>query len=133
MLRALEIGDRAGIAIAVACAAHCLVAPAFAASIQVAGTLASDQAEWMFLGSSLVVSGVTVVASCMRGVARRAVLIAFLTGAGLLLVGRLGGSRAETIELPLVALGAGTIVAAHLLNLFQCRCRKGNTSCVAIE
>jgi hypothetical protein len=133
MLRALEIGDRAGIAIALTCAAHCLVAPAVAASIQVAGVLASDQAEWMFLGSSIAVSGVTVAVSCLRGVARGAVVGALVAGAGVLLVARLGGSWAETIEQPLVALGAGTIVAAHLLNLFQCRCRKGNTSCVAIE
>jgi hypothetical protein len=133
MLRALEIGDRAGIAIALTCAAHCLVAPVVAASLQVAGGLASDQAEWIFLSSSIAVSGLTIGVRCLHGAVRRTVVGAFVVGAGLLLVARLGGSWAETIERPLMALGTGTVVAAHLLNLFQCRCRKGNTSCVAIE
>jgi len=41
MTRSLEMGDRTGIVVAVACAIHCLAAPALAASMQMAGVLVS--------------------------------------------------------------------------------------------
>jgi hypothetical protein len=54
-------------------------------------------------------------------------------GATLLLCARVGFASAEHIEQPLVLGGAGMIVAAHLINLFTCRCREEGPSCVAAE
>jgi hypothetical protein len=127
------MGDRAGIAVAVACAIHCVAVPLVGASIQVAGAFASDRTELLFLTSSLLVSGTTVLANCLRRGPRRAVWAAFVVGASLLLYARVGFASAEHIEQPLVLGGAGMIVAAHVMNLFNCRCRAESPSCVAAE
>jgi hypothetical protein len=127
------MGDRAGIAVALACALHCVAAPLVGASMQVAGTLASERTELLFLTSSLLVSGTTVFANCLRRGPRRAVWGAFVVGASLLLCARVGFAPAEHIEQPLVLGGAGMIVAAHVMNLFNCRCREEGPSCVAAE
>jgi hypothetical protein len=129
----MEIGDRAGIAVAFVCALHCVAAPLAGASVQVAGTLASERTELLFLASSLLISGTMVLANCLRRGARRAVWGAFGVGASLLLCARVGLAFAERIEQPLVLAGAGMIVAAHVMNLFNCRCREEGPSCVAAE
>jgi hypothetical protein len=130
VIRSIETGDRAGIAVAVACAFHCLAVPLFGASIQVLGAFASERTELLFLTSSLLVSGTTVLASCLRRGARRAVWRAFAVGASLLLCARVGFAWAERIEQPLVLGGAGMIVVAHCINLFNCRCSEEGPSCV---
>jgi hypothetical protein len=127
------MGDRAGIAVALVCALHCVAVPLVGASVQVAGTLASERTELLFLTSSLLISGTTVLANCLRRGARRAVWGAFVVGASLLLYARVGVASAEYIEQPLVLGGAGMIVAAHVMNLFNCRCREEGPSCVAAE
>jgi hypothetical protein len=130
--RSLDLGDRAGIAVAVACALHCLTAPILATSLQIAGIVASEQTELAFLGSSLLISGTTVVANCLRRRARAVVWVTFVVGASLL-AARIGGDWAEPLEAPLVVGGAGMIVAAHVINLANCRCRKGGPICVETE
>jgi hypothetical protein len=124
------MGDRAGIAVAFACALHCVAAPLLVTSVQVAAAFASERTELAFLGASLLISGTTVVANCLRRSARSAVWATFAAGAGLLLAARSGAARIDAVEQPLVIVGAGTIVAAHLINLFNCRCRKDRPVCV---
>jgi hypothetical protein len=127
------MGDRAGIAVALACALHCIAAPLVGASMQVAGAFASERSELPFLTSSLLVSGTTVLMNCLRRGPRRPVWGALVVGASLLLCARAGLVWTERLEQPLVVAGAATIVAAHLLNLFNCRCREEGPSCVAAE
>jgi hypothetical protein len=133
VIQSIDMGDRAGIAVAVACALHCVAAPILGTTVQVTGALASERTELVFLGSSLLISGTTVVANCLRRRARAAVCGTFVVGATLLLAARSGIAWAEPVEQPLVAGGAGLIVAAHVLNLFNCRCRRQASSCVGAE
>jgi hypothetical protein len=132
MIRSQEMGDSTGIAVAVACALHCLAAPILGAALPMAGVLVSEQAELAFLGSSLFISGTTVVATC-RNRGRLSVWGAFLVGAGLLMAAGSGIEWSEPIEASLVVGGAGMIVAAHVMNIRQCRCRDDGPSCVATE
>ena len=125
------MGDRAGIALAAACALHCIATPMLAASIQVAGVFASERTELMFLASSLLISGTTMLANCLRRRARGVVWASFVVGASLLISARSGVEWAELMEQPLVVAGAGLIVMAHVANLFYCRCSKEEPSCVA--
>jgi hypothetical protein len=127
------MADRAGIAIAVACALHCMATPILAASIQVIGAFASERAELGFLASSLLISGTTVVVNCVRRGPRAVVGGTFVVGASLLVAARVGVDWAEPIEQRLVIAGATMIVAAHVVNLFNCRCRKEGPSCVTTE
>jgi hypothetical protein len=129
----IHVGDRAGIAVAVACAVHCLAAPLLAASVQLAGVVGSEHTEIAFLASSLLISGATVVASCLRHGARRAVWLAFVPGAGLLLCARLAEGLTRPVEQGLVAVGAGLIITAHGINLIACRCAGKDQSCAAID
>jgi hypothetical protein len=128
--RSLELADTAGIAVSVACAVHCLAAPILGASLQIAGALAFDRTELAFVGASLLISGTTVVANCLRRDGRVAVWGTFVVGAGLLVAARSGIAWVERFEPPLVFGGAGMIVAAHVINLRNCRCRKEGPSCV---
>jgi hypothetical protein len=100
------------------------------ASLQIAGAGVSERAELAFLGSSLLISGTTVVASCLRRGTRAAVWGTFVAGAGLLVAARSGIARAEPLEPLLVIGGAGMIVGAHVISLCSCRCRKEGSSCV---
>jgi MerC mercury resistance protein len=130
----LETGDRAGIAVAIACAIHCVAAPVLAASVQVAALFASERTELLFLSFSLLVSGVTFGASCLRRGTREWRLICglFGLGSGFLLVTRIGWGWTEPLEQPLVLAGATLIVAAHLFNVSSCRCTE-ERSCAAID
>jgi hypothetical protein len=76
VIRSIEtgVGDRAGIAVAVACMSQCMAVPIFGTSIQIAAVFASERTELAFLGSSLLISGTTVVANCFRQGARGPVL-----------------------------------------------------------
>jgi hypothetical protein len=132
MIRSQEMGDSTGIAVAVACALHCLAAPILGAALPMAGVLVSDRAELAFLGSSLLISGTTVVATCRRQ-GSPAVWGAFLVGAALLVAGGSGTEWSELLEASLVVGGAGLIVAAHVMNIRQCRCRDDRPSCVATD
>jgi hypothetical protein len=132
MIRAQELGDSTGISVAVACALHCLAAPILGAALPMARVLVSEQAELAFLGSSLLISGTTVVATCRRR-GSLAVWGAFLVGAGLLVAGGSVIEWSEPIEASLVVGGAGMIVAAHAMNIRQCQCRDDGPSCVATE
>jgi hypothetical protein len=133
VVRSVELGDRAGIAVAVVCAFHCVAAPILGASLQIAGVFASERAELAFLGSSLLISGTTILANCLRRDARAAVWGSFLVGAGLLVAARSGVAWAERLEHPLVFAGAGMIVAAHVMSLRNCRCKTDGPSCVGAE
>src|ERR671911_1120631 len=106
------MGDRAGIALAAACALHCIATPMLAASIQVAGVFASERTELAFLASSLLISGTTMLANCLRRGARVVVWASFAAGASLLVSARSGVEWAERMEQPLVIAGAGLIVTA---------------------
>lgn len=130
MIRTLELGDRAGIAVAAACALHCLAAPVLGTSLQIAGVLLSEGAELAFLSTSLLVSGTTVLATCLRRGGRAAVWATFLVGAALLVSARSGTAWAERLEPALVFGGAGLVAAAHVVNLRHCRCRTEERSCV---
>jgi hypothetical protein len=57
-------------------------------------------------------------------------LATIAAGAGLLLAAGSGVAWVAAVEQPLVIAGAGMIAAAHLINLFNCRCRKGAAACV---
>ena len=122
--------DRAGIALAAACALHCIATPMLAASLQVAGVFTSERTELVFLASSLLISGTTILATCLRRGARGVVWASFVVGASLLISARSGVEWAELMEQPLVLAGAGLIVMAHVANLFYCRCSKEEPSCV---
>jgi hypothetical protein len=130
MIRTLEAGDRAGIALAVACALHCLMTPVLATSLQIAGVIASERTEFAFLGVSLLISGMTVVVNCLRRRASAVVWATFVVGAALLLSTRVSSAWAEPFERPLVVVGAGMIVVAHVINLVNCHCRKEGPTCV---
>jgi hypothetical protein len=127
VIQSIEMGDRAGIAVAVACAFHCVAAPILGTSIQIAGAFASEGAELAFLGSSLLISGTTVVANCLRHSVRGAVWRTFVVGAALLLVARSGVAWAEMLEQPLVIGGAGMIVAAALRQPVQLLVQEGGS------
>jgi hypothetical protein len=130
MIRSLDLGDRAGIVVAVACALHCVTAPMLGTSLQLAGVLASERTDFVFLGFSLLISGATVLANCLRRRTRALVWCAFAAGASLLLAARIESAWAEVLETPLVVGGAGMIVAAHVVNLIHCRCRKDGPTCM---
>jgi hypothetical protein len=108
--------------------------PVLAASLQVAALFASERTELMFLSSSLLVSGVTFGASCLRRGTPgwRLICALFALGAGLLLASRAGRDWTEPFEQTLVIAGAAFIVAAHVVNLISCRCAE-ERSCAAIE
>jgi hypothetical protein len=131
MIRAIELGDRAGIVAAVACAIHCLLLPLIATSVQASNVFAPERTEFVVLAASLLISGATVVASRARRDARVAVWSTFAAGAGVLISARLGASG--SIEQALVTAGAGLVVAAHVINLSSCRCRKDAPSCAIAE
>jgi hypothetical protein len=127
MTRASQAGDRAGIALAAACALHCLAAPLLAVSVQ--AVAAAERTELMVLTSSLVLSGSVVAAHCLRRGARRAVWGAFVSGA-VLLCAPIVLAVPEPIEPVVGVAGSGLIVVAHALRLAGCRCRKEGPRCV---
>jgi hypothetical protein len=132
MLRTTDAGDRAGIGLAIACAVHCVAAPIVAASFQAAAALVSERTELLFLSASLVVSGATITTNCVVRRGRPATLVLFTLGAMTLMVARGSLVPAESERL-LVLGGAGTIVAAHILNLLTCRCADEGSTCAAVE
>jgi hypothetical protein len=133
VIRTLDSGDPAGIAVAAGCALHCLAAPILGATLPIAEVVASERTELVLLGSSLLISGTTVVASCLRRRARPVVWRTFAIGASLLLTAKIGSERVEPFELLLVVGGAGMIVTTHVINLVYCRCREEGPPCVEIE
>jgi hypothetical protein len=130
--KSIEIGDRAGIVVAVVCAVHCLAAPLFAASLPLAGMFTSERTELAFVISSFLISGATVAASCLRRGARRAVWVAFLAGAIVILSARLVAGLTLPVEQGLVMAGATLTVAAHSINLLRCRCTLSDKRCASI-
>jgi hypothetical protein len=131
MIRSIEIGDRAGIVAAVACAVHCSVLPIAATSIQLGNVLLSEQTELVVLAASLLISGTAIVASCVRRGLCVVVGGTFSIAVGLFLAARL--ELAAPFEQPLVMAAAGLIVATHVINLARCPCRKDRPSCVTAE
>jgi hypothetical protein len=131
MVRSVAMGDRIGIALAVVCAAHCVAAPVLAASLQLAGALGSESTELLFITSSLLISGMTIVTACAQGRCRLLAASAFLAGACCLIAPRLDLAWVEAVEHPLIVAGAGLIVVAHLVNLSNCRCDEEGATCAA--
>jgi hypothetical protein len=131
MLRSRPFGDRAGIALAVLCATHCVAVPVLAASLPLAAGFASESTELLFLTSSLLMSGAAIGIACAEGRCRLLTGAAFVAGAGCLIAARLDVAWAEAMERPLVLAGAGLIVAAHFINLSNCRCDGEGAKCRA--
>jgi hypothetical protein len=125
--------DRAAIAGAAFCAAHCLLAPIIASWTQVAHGFASEQAEHVLLTGSLVMSGTVLVGSCLRRRARRGAVGAFLLGASLLVWVRSSAAWTEPVEQLLVTAGAAMIVVAHVINLRCCTCQEEGPRCATVE
>jgi hypothetical protein len=127
MVRALQIGDRAGIALAAACGLHCLATPLLALSMQ--AIAAAERTELALLASSLVLSGTLVTGHCLRRGASRTVLGAFLAGIVLLCL-PFALAVPEHVEPVVGVAGSGLLVAAHMLRLVSCRCGKEGAVCV---
>jgi hypothetical protein len=77
----LDRGDHAGTLLAAVCALHCLAAPLLATYFHAGGAVTSERAELALVASSLLVSGVTILAGCLRRTTRRIVWAAFLSSA----------------------------------------------------
>lgn len=109
---------------ALACALHCLAVPMLGATLQFAGVLASERTESAFLGTSLLISGTTVLVHCLRRRTSAAVWGTFAAGAAILIATRLERAWMEPFELPLVLSGAAMIVTGHVINLINGRCQR---------
>jgi hypothetical protein len=93
---------------------------------------AVERTELTLLMLSLVLSATTVAVHCLRGGARVVVWGAFVCGAAL--VGAPLALDVPKLIEPVVRLtGAGMIVAAHVINLVNCRCRGEGASCAEAE
>jgi hypothetical protein len=115
MTRVLQLGDRTGIAVAAACALHCLATPVLALSILTAAT--AERTERALLVASLLLSGTVVATHCLRG------------GAALLVTPFVLGVP-EPIEPVVGVAGSLLIVAAHVIRLAACGCSKEGPVCV---
>jgi hypothetical protein len=126
--RSLTLGDGAGIGAATACAIHCVATPWLVSAMPLLGlALGGSGMEVALLCASLAISGSALTTgrvercdTCWRAV------LAFLTGAGMLIVLRAGFDAEGLVETAIVTVGAGLIVYAHLANAQHCR-QKGST------
>lgn len=92
-----------------------------------AGILISDRSEYITLAASLLLSSAAMAPSCTRRDASVAASCTFCLGAGLLLSARLG--LVTPLELPLTIVGAGFVVAAHVINLAKCLPKARSVMC----
>jgi hypothetical protein len=123
-LEALSL-DRLGVACAGLCAVHCVVTPFLFAAMPFAGVeiVAGKGLEWGFMGG-LALGSMSLIPSFRRLHRRLLPLVLFAAGVALWLGARLGAGSDSVSELPLVIIGAASLIAAHVVNRRLCRsCR----------
>jgi hypothetical protein len=121
--------DRVGVVSSILCAVHCLLTPLLIAALPIVGLEAvlGDGMEWSFVLSGLALGSLSLVPSFRRVHRRFLPLALFAAGAALWMCARLAST--DRWELPLVLVGATSLVTAHLVNRLLCRaCRACETS-----
>jgi hypothetical protein len=112
-------GDRAGIGAATVCAIHCVATPWLVSAMPLYGlAVGGKRTELVLLCTSLAISSTALVIDrvdccepCWRAV------LAFLAGAGVLIVVRAGFEAEGVAEMATVTVGASLIVYAHMANV----------------
>jgi MerC mercury resistance protein len=107
--------DRLGVALSLACAAHCVAVPLPAAGI---GWLLAGSAEALLVAASLVLAAGSLCWG-VRVHGRWGVLLPLWVALAMIVTGRLLAH--EPYELLLVVTGAMLLTASHLLNRHLCR------------
>jgi hypothetical protein len=121
-LRTYNRLDRAGMTASSLCAIHCLLMPLVVALLPIAGIrwLASEQAEWVMVGISVMIGLASLLPSYIRHHRRKAALIVFIMGVLFILIGRTLFAGAEQVEPFLVIYGALAVAASHVINKWLC-------------
>jgi hypothetical protein len=116
--------DRSGVLIASLCFVHCVAGPVLLSFAGLASLInVSEKLELLFLLGSAAMGAIALVPAYRKKHGRLSCLALFASGLLCLLLRRYIGWRAIPIEPVAVALGAGLIIAAHVLNLrFSRRC-----------
>jgi cytochrome c biogenesis protein CcdA len=123
--------DRVATVTAAACGIHCALSPILVPIIPlVAGRFVGSGLEWGFTVISLAL-GVASLGHSYRALHRNIGPIAcFCAGFAMLLLARLVESRVPALELPAIAVGASSIMLAHVLNLrIRRRVRRQGCAC----
>jgi hypothetical protein len=115
--------DRLGAAASLTCAAHCAATPLLAGLLPLVGMgfLASEQAEWVLIGLSLSIGGLSLLPSYARKHKQWRPLLLFAFGASLIVAVRLCMEEGSRLEAPAMALGPALIACAHLVNRRLCQ------------
>jgi hypothetical protein len=115
--------DRIGVAASCLCAVHCALAPLLLATLPLlgAGFLVEERTEWAIICVSVAVGIFSLVPAYIGTHRRCSPLVIFGTGLCVIVVARLWLDERLHFELPIVAIGALLISAAHVLNLRLCR------------
>jgi hypothetical protein len=118
--------DRAGVAVSVVCAIHCVVLPLFLGSLAAAGVawLHNEALEWTILAGSVAI-GVSGLLPAYRARHRKKRCLGlFLFGVLSILLGRLA-EHESIYGASFIVAGAVLIVSAHATNHYFCsRCRE---------
>lgn len=124
-------GDRKAMLVATLCFIHCAVGPMLLSLAGFSSLVgASEKVETVFVVSSVVLGGATLIPGYRRKHRRCACLALFVGGLLCLVIFR----RLHGIMVPdtiLTGVGAGLIIGAHVLNLKfsrRCECCKSQPS-----
>lgn len=109
--------DKAGAIASWICAAHCLAAPLLVSAGIVAGTslIADGVFEYLFVGISVAIAGISLVPS-MRRHRRLFPVASFIGGLALILLADLVPPAVFVAKLAVACAGASLISFAHLSN-----------------
>jgi hypothetical protein len=107
--------------------------PFVASFLPIIGLLSrSPWTEWTFLSTSLGASATTLVRGCARVHRRWLAMAPFLAGVVVLVAGKLVEDAYPSLTRIGVVIGAGLVIAAHALNIRQCR-RAGSSDCCRLD
>jgi hypothetical protein len=114
--------DKAGMIASLVCAVHCILSPSLMVAIQLhgVGQALSEDAEWLFVGVSIMLGMLSFLPSYIRFHRRSSALTTFAVGAGIIFLGRLIAPFGH-VEAVLVVMGALMIAVAHIINRLLCR------------
>jgi hypothetical protein len=114
--------DKAGMIASAVCAIHCIISPILLVVISFYSLRAglNQDAEWLFVGVSIMLGTVGLLPSYLRVHRQTTALGVFACGSALILLGKLVVPLGD-IEAVLVIMGALMIAAAHATNRFLCR------------
>ncbi|RUO32631.1 MerC domain-containing protein [Aliidiomarina soli] len=127
--------DKTGIWLAIVCALHCLLVPVLLPTLSLLGlsVLGADTLERAVLSLSALIGGVAIAIGTKH---HRSPLPLLALLAGVVLYfnkHNIGHAAGHGWEIPVVLVGAGLLISAHVMNLHLCRVRRVENCDVAAE